>query len=94
VPEHGHVDRLCIDTIGRLASDAVQAANSGHPRAPLPLAPAAYVLGARVVQHNPADPAWPDRDRGIDGFGDSGPGRELLTHFGIPPAALAESAQL
>src|SRR5437764_6068236 len=56
-------DRLCIDTIRTLAIDAVQAANSGHPGAPLSLAPAAYVLFARIMRHNPADPAWPDRDR-------------------------------
>jgi transketolase len=56
-------DRLCIDTIRTLAIDAVQAASSGHPGAPLSLAPAAYVLFARIMRHNPADPAWPDRDR-------------------------------
>lgn len=56
-------DRLCIDTIRTLAIDAVQAANSGHPGAPLSLAPAAYVLFARIMRHNPADPAWPGRDR-------------------------------
>ena len=56
-------DRLCIDTIRTLAIDAVQAANSGHPGAPLSLAPAAYVLFARIMRHNPDDPAWPDRDR-------------------------------
>jgi transketolase len=57
------VDRLCIDTIRTLSIDAVQAANSGHPGAPLSLAPAAYVLFRRIMRHNPADPKWPDRDR-------------------------------
>jgi transketolase len=57
------IDRLCIDTIRTLAIDAVQAANSGHPGAPLSLAPAAYVLFRRIMRHNPADPGWPDRDR-------------------------------
>jgi transketolase len=56
-------DRSCIDTIRTLSIDAVQAANSGHPGAPLSLAPAAYVLFRRIMRHNPADPAWPDRDR-------------------------------
>jgi len=60
---YAELDRLCIDTIRTLAIDAVQAANSGHPGAPLSLAPAAYVLFARVMRHNPSDPAWPDRDR-------------------------------
>ena len=43
--------------------DGVQAANSGHPGAPMGLAPAAYVLWTRVLKHNPKNPAWSDRDR-------------------------------
>ena len=43
--------------------DAVQAANSGHPGAPMGLADVAEVLWREVLRHNPADPAWADRDR-------------------------------
>jgi transketolase len=43
--------------------DAVQAANSGHPGAPMGLAAAAYVLWTRVLKHNPRNPDWADRDR-------------------------------
>ena len=43
--------------------DAVQAANSGHPGAPMGLADLAEVLWREVLRHNPADPAWIDRDR-------------------------------
>src|SRR5436305_11263795 len=57
------VAELSINTIRTLTLDAVQAAQSGHPGAPLGLAPAAYVLYTRVMKHNPADPTWPDRDR-------------------------------
>jgi transketolase len=57
------LDRLGIDTIRTLAIDAVQAASSGHPGAPLSLAPAAYVLFRRVMRHDPSEPGWPDRDR-------------------------------
>jgi transketolase len=57
------VEQLSINTIRTLTVDAVQAAQSGHPGAPLALAPAAYVLYTRVMKHNPADPKWPDRDR-------------------------------
>ncbi len=57
------LEQLSINTIRTLVIDAVQAAQSGHPGAPLALAPAAYVLYTRVMKHNPADPAWPDRDR-------------------------------
>jgi transketolase len=56
-------DQLCIDTIRTLSMDAVQKANSGHPGMPLAMAPAAYLLYAEVMKHNPADPRWPDRDR-------------------------------
>lgn len=57
------IDNMCVNTIRTLAMDAVQAANSGHPGAPMGLAPAAYVLWTRVLKHNPANPAWVDRDR-------------------------------
>ena len=43
--------------------DAVEAANSGHPGTPMALAPAGYLLWHRYLRHNPANPAWPDRDR-------------------------------
>jgi transketolase len=46
-----------------LAADAVQAANSGHPGAPMGMAEIALVLWQRYLRHNPANPAWPDRDR-------------------------------
>jgi transketolase len=57
------IDQLCIDTIRTLSMDAVQKANSGHPGLPMGMAPAAYVLFAKVMDHDPADPDWPDRDR-------------------------------
>jgi transketolase len=57
------LDELCVNTIRTLSMDAVQKANSGHPGTPMALAPLAYVLYARVMKHNPRDPAWPDRDR-------------------------------
>ena len=46
-----------------LAMDAVQKANSGHPGAPMGMAEIAEVLWRRHLRHNPANPAWPDRDR-------------------------------
>lgn len=56
---------LCINTIRTLSMDAIQAANSGHPGAPMGLAPAAYVLWTRMLRHNPKGPQWVDRDRFI-----------------------------
>jgi len=46
-----------------LAMDAIQAANSGHPGAPMGLADAATVLYTRHLKIDPSDPKWPDRDR-------------------------------
>jgi transketolase len=43
--------------------DAVQQANSGHPGMPMGMADIAECLWNRQLRHNPADPAWPDRDR-------------------------------
>ena len=57
------VDELCINTIRTLSMDAVQAANSGHPGAPMGLAAAAYVLWTRVLKHDPKNPSWSNRDR-------------------------------
>lgn len=57
------LDDLCINTLRTLSMDAVQKANSGHPGAPMGLAPAAYVLWTRHLKHNPKNSAWPDRDR-------------------------------
>ena len=57
------LDDLCINTIRTLSMDAVQAANSGHPGAPMALAPLCYVLWTRHLRHNPADPDWAGRDR-------------------------------
>jgi transketolase len=59
------IDQLGVDTIRTLSMDAVQKANSGHPGLPMGMAPAAYVLYAKVMRHNPKDPDWPDRDRFI-----------------------------
>jgi transketolase len=57
------LDQLCVNTIRTLAIDAVQKANSGHPGMPMGMADAAYVLWTRYLKHNPADPAWANRDR-------------------------------
>jgi transketolase len=57
------LDITAINTIRTLAMDAVQKANSGHPGAPMGLAPVAYVLWNRYMNFDPADPLWPNRDR-------------------------------
>jgi transketolase len=62
-PPASGIDELCVNTIRTLAMDAVQKANSGHPGTPMALAPVAYALYTRVMRHNPANAAWPNRDR-------------------------------
>jgi transketolase len=57
------LDQLSINTIRTLSMDAVQKANSGHPGAPMGLAPVAYCLWQNFLNYDPADPLWPNRDR-------------------------------
>jgi transketolase len=51
------------NAIRALAMDAVQQANSGHPGMPMGMAEIADVLWNDHLRHNPANPAWPNRDR-------------------------------
>ena len=57
------LDELCINTGRTLSMDGVQKANSGHPGTPMALAPLGYALFTRHMNHDPADPHWPNRDR-------------------------------
>ena len=57
------LDQLAINTVRTLSIDGVQNAKSGHPGAPMGLAPAAYVIFDRFLRHAPRQPGWPNRDR-------------------------------
>lgn len=57
------VDQLSVDTIRTLSMDAVQRANSGHPGAPMGLAPLGWVIFSKLRKHAPNEPEWFDRDR-------------------------------
>jgi transketolase len=57
------LDQLAINTIRTLSIDAVQQAKSGHPGAPMALAPLVYTIWNRVMRFDPKDPIWPNRDR-------------------------------
>ncbi len=59
------IEELSINTIRTLAMDSVQQANAGHPGTAMALAPLAYLLYTEVMDHSPANPQWPDRDRFI-----------------------------
>ncbi|MFG1358763.1 transketolase [Xanthobacter pseudotagetidis] len=80
-----------------LAMDAVEAAKSGHPGAPLGMAEIAAALWRGHLRHNPADPHWPDRDRFVLS---NGHGSMLLyallhlTGYDLPVAELKRFRQL
>ena len=80
-----------------LAMDAVQAANSGHPGMPMGMAEIAVALWHRNLSHNPANPAWPNRDRFVLS---NGHGSMLLysllhlTGYDLPMAELKRFRQL
>ncbi len=57
------LEQLSINTIRTLSIDGVQAANSGHPGAPLGMAPMGYVIWQDFLRHNPGNSHWPGRDR-------------------------------
>src|SRR6266404_2016669 len=57
------LEQLSINTIRTLSIDAVQQAKSGHPGTPMALAPLVYTIWNRVMNFDPQDPIWPNRDR-------------------------------
>ena len=85
------------DAIRVLAMDAVQQANSGHPGSPMGMAEMAQALFTRHLRHNPADPAWANRDRFVLS---NGHGSMLiyallhLTGYDLPMAELQKFRQL
>ena len=57
------LELLCVNTIRAVSADQPQAANSGHPGAPMGCAPMAYLLWSEVMQYSSQDPDWINRDR-------------------------------
>jgi len=64
-------DRIAVDTARLLAADAVEKVGNGHPGTAMSLAPVAYLLYQKVMQHDPTDPQWLGRDRFILSAGHS-----------------------
>ena len=75
------LDELAIKTIRGLSMDAVQAANSGHPGTPMALAPLGWALFSELRRHDPANPAWPDRDRFVLSCGHASMLQYALLHL-------------
>ena len=57
------LESLCINSIRMLAVDAVNKSNSGHPGLPMGCAPMGYALWQNILNHNPNNPKWFNRDR-------------------------------
>jgi transketolase len=57
------LEQTCINTIRCVSADQPQAANSGHPGAPMGCAPMAHLLWGEVMNYSSKDPAWINRDR-------------------------------
>jgi len=57
------IENMSINTIRFLSVDGVQKANSGHPGMPMGCAPIAYLLYRKIMNHNPMNPKWINRDR-------------------------------
>ncbi|ERS58813.1 transketolase [Corynebacterium sp. KPL1818] len=64
-------DTRAVDTVRVLAADAVQNCGSGHPGTAMSLAPLAYTLYQRVLNHDPNDVKWAGRDRFVLSVGHS-----------------------
>jgi transketolase len=91
------LDQLCVNTIRTLSIDAVQKANSGHPGAPMGLAPVAYVLWDRILRYNPVNPHWPNRDRFVLSAGHASMllySMLHLTGYDLPLAEIEKFRQL
>jgi transketolase len=89
-------DELAVNAIRVLAMDAVEHAKSGHPGAPMGLAPLGYVLYTRVLRHDPANPAWPNRDRFLLSGGHASMLQYALLHlcgYDLPLAQLERFRQ-
>jgi transketolase len=93
------IDQLCINTIRTLSMDAVQQANSGHTGTPMALAPPVYTTWNRVMQFDPKDPIWTNRDRSVLSNGHAAKANEVVEAYRYilqlrhKPAALVLSRQ-
>ncbi|NBW73589.1 MAG: transketolase, partial [Microbacteriaceae bacterium] len=65
------IDSKSVDTARVLAADAVEKVGNGHPGTAISLAPVAYLLFQKVMNHDPKDPKWVGRDRFILSVGHS-----------------------
>ena len=91
------LDQSAVTTIRTLAIDTVQAANSGHPGAPMGCAPMAHTIWTRHLRHSPSTPSWFNRDRFVLSNGHASALLYSLIHlagYGLTLDDLAARGQL
>jgi len=94
---HTTMDTKCINTVRVLAADVVQKANSGHPGAPMGCAPIAHALWSSVMNYDPSDPHWLNRDRFVLSNGHACALQYIMLHltgYDVPMEQLQRFRQL
>ena len=83
------LESLCVNSIRMLAVDvdAVNKSNSGHPGLPMGCAPMGYALWQNILNHNPNNPKWFNRDRFVLSAG-HGCMPVSYTHLTLPTSAI------
>ena len=90
------LQQRAINAIRALVIDATQASGDGHPGMPMGMAPVGYALYRHVMKHDPANPAWPDRDRYVQSAGHGSMLQYSLLHltgYDLPMAELERYRQ-
>lgn len=87
------IRQTTINNIRTLAADIVQKANSGHPGAPMGMAPMAYALWVNTMHHTPKNPQWPNRDRFVLSSGHASSLNYVMLHLTGYPLAMDDLKQ-
>ncbi|MGI6686942.1 MAG: transketolase [Christensenellales bacterium] len=77
-----NIQEKTINTLRILSAEMVQKANSGHPGAPMGMAPMAYALWLKTMKHDPSKPGWANRDRFVLSSGHASALLYSLLHLG------------
>ena len=77
-----NIQEKTINTLRFLSAEMVQKANSGHPGAPMGMAPMAYALWLNTMKHDPKEPHWANRDRFVLSNGHASALLYSLLHLG------------
>ena len=91
-----NIDNLVVNTLRFLSADMVERAGSGHPGAPMGMAPLAYVLWKDFLSFNPHDSTWMNRDRFVLSAGHASALLYSLLHcfdFDLPMSELKKFRQ-